>query len=237
MDKFKESYKRTAARPKRLSVSRAMLQSVPEDLLIGLRINVAIAKGFRNLEVPNPGTENKRKYIDLWPIQMSAEIATVSGEEKRNVLTTNFDTYTLILQLGRILNTVSTWKKAYTLRVAVFVEFESDVEEERGRVKTLLDNIRIPAKVLVFWLASGELKTYRMIVNGDQGEDDQETEKLAEEVLRGGEWWDDIQKQRGRRRTSTSEELAGMQNRPKLSSTLPSSSFQSARSELHNRKF
>lgn len=211
--------------------------TVLEDLLIGLRINVAIAKGFRNLEVPNPGTENKKKFIDLWPIQMSAEIATESGEEKRNVLTSNFDTYTLILQLGCILNTVSTWKKAYTLRVAVFVEYESDVEEERGRVKTLLDNLRIPAKVLVFWLASGELKTYRMIVNGDQGEDDQETEKLVEEVLRGGEWWDDIQKQRGQRRTSTSEELAGMQDRQKLSSTLPSSSFQSARSELHNRKF
>lgn len=211
--------------------------TVLEDLLIGLRINVAIAKGFRNLEVPNPGTENKKKYIDLWPIQMSAEIATEHGEEKRNVLTTNFDTYTLILQLGCILNTVSSWKKAYTLRVAVFVEYESDVEEERGRVKTLLDNLRIPAKVLVFWLASGELKTYRMIVNGDQGENDQETEKLVEEVLRGGEWWDDIQKQRGRRRTSTSEELAGVQARPILNSALPSSSFQSGQSELHNRKF
>lgn len=211
--------------------------TVLEDLLIGLRINVAIAKGFRNLEVPNPGTENKKKYIDLWPIQMSAELATENGEEKRNVLTTNFDTYTLILQLGCILNTVSTWKKAYTLRVAVFVEYESDVEEERGRVKTLLDNLRIPAKVLVFWLASGELKTYRMIVNGYQDENDQETEKLVEEVLRDEEWWDDIQKQRGRRRTSTSEELAEMQARPKLNSTLPSSSFQSGQSELHNRKF
>lgn len=211
--------------------------TVLEDLLIGLRINVAIAKGFRNLEVPNSGTDNKKKYIDLWPIQMSAELATESGEEKRNVLTTNFDTYTLILQLGCILNTVSTWKKAFALRVAVFVEYESDVEEERGRVKTLLDNLRIPAKVLVFWLASGELKTYRMIVNGYQDENDQETEKLVEEVLRGEEWWEDIQKQRGRRRTSTSEELAEMQARPKLNSVLPSSSFQSGQSELHNSKF
>lgn len=211
--------------------------TVLEDLLIGLRINVAIAKGFRNLEVPNSsGTENKKKYIDLWPIQMSAELATESGEEKRNVLTTNFDTYTLILQLGCILNTVSTWKKAFALRVAVFVEYESDVEEERGRVKTLLDNLRIPAKVLVFWLASGELKTYRMIVNGYQDENDQETEKLVEEVLRGEEWWEDIQKQRGRRRTSTSEELVEMQARPKLNSVLPSSSFQSGQSELHNSK-
>lgn len=153
--------------------------TILEDLLLGLQINVAIAKGFRNLEFATPRTENKKKYIDLWPIQMSAEIATESGEDKRNVLTTNFDTYTLILQLGCILNTVSACKKAYTLRVAVFVEYGSDVEEERGRVKTLLDNLRIPAQVLVFWLASGELKTYRMIVNGGQDENDQQTEKLV----------------------------------------------------------
>lgn len=211
--------------------------TILEDLLLGLQINVAIARGFRNLEFPTSSTENRKKYIDLWPIQMSAEIATESGEKKQNLLTTNFDTYTLILQLGCILNTVSAWKKAYTLRVAVFVEYESDVEEERGRVKTLLDNLRIPAIVLVFWLASGELKTYRMIVNGDQDGNDEETEKLVEEVLRGGEWWEDIQKQRGRRRTSTPDPLAEMQDRPKLTPTRPSSSFQSGQSESHGRKF
>lgn len=63
---------------------------------------------------------------------------------------TNFDTYTLILQLGCILNTVPSWKRAYRLRVAVFVEYESDVEEERGRVKALLYNLGIEAEVLVF---------------------------------------------------------------------------------------
>lgn len=211
--------------------------TILEDLLLGLQINVAIARGFRNLEFPTSSKENRKKYIDLWPIQMSAEIATESGEKKQNLLTTNFDTYTLILQLGCILNTVSAWKKAYTLRVAVFVEYESDVEEERGRVKTLLDNLRIPAIVLVFWLASGELKTYRMIVNGDQDGNDQETEKLVEEVLRGGEWWEDIQKQRGLRRTSTPDPLAETQDRPKLTPTRPSSSFQSGQSESHGRKF
>lgn len=211
--------------------------TILEDLLLGLQINVAIARGFRNLEFPTPSTENRKKYIDLWPIQMSAELETESGEKKQNLLTTNFDTYTLILQLGCILNTVSAWKKAFTLRVAVFVEYESDVEEERGRVKALLDNLRIPATVLVFWLASGELKTYRMIVNGDQDGNDQETEKLVEEVLRGGEWWEDIQKQRGRRKSSTSDPLAEMQGRPKLTPARPSSSVQSGQSESHGRKF
>ena len=62
---------------------------------------------------------------------------------KKNVLTTNFDTYTLILQLGCILHTVPSWKRTYKLRVAVFVEYESDVEEERGRVATLLTARRV----------------------------------------------------------------------------------------------
>ena len=90
---------------------------------------------------------------------MSAEIAT-AGEDpsRKNVLTTNFDTYTLILQLGCILHTVPSWKRTYKLRVAVFVEYETDVDEERGRVTTLLRNLRIEAEVMVFWLASGHLK-------------------------------------------------------------------------------
>jgi potassium/chloride transporter 9 len=63
--------------------------TILEDLLFKLQINVAVAKGFRDLELP--GSENTKKYIDLWPIQMSAEIAA-EGDRKQNVLTTNFDT-------------------------------------------------------------------------------------------------------------------------------------------------
>ena len=94
---------------------------VLEDLLLKLQINVAIAAGFQDLELPNPKEGNTKMFIDLWPIQMSAEIASESNKQK-NVLTTNFDTYTMILQLGCILNTVPSWKKSYKLRVAVFVE-------------------------------------------------------------------------------------------------------------------
>jgi potassium/chloride transporter 9 len=61
-----------------------------EDLLFRLQINVAVARGFSDLEFPNPG-KNIKEYIDLWPIQMSAEIAT-KGDIKAHLLTTNFDT-------------------------------------------------------------------------------------------------------------------------------------------------
>jgi potassium/chloride transporter 9 len=65
--------------------------TILEDFLLRLQINVAIAKGFQDLEFPHPDGENGKKYIDLWPIQMSAEIAT-AGDSKQNILTTNFDT-------------------------------------------------------------------------------------------------------------------------------------------------
>ncbi|KAL1965943.1 hypothetical protein VTN77DRAFT_5076 [Rasamsonia byssochlamydoides] len=166
--------------------------TILEDLLFKLRINVAVARGFENLELPNPKGRNTKRFIDLWPIQMSAELAADS-ESKQNVLTTNFDTYTLILQLGCILHTVPSWKKTYKLRVVVFVEYETDVEEERGRVETLLEKLRIEAEVLVFALASGDLQTYKIIVNGDTSASAEALEKV-DSVLKEESWWQDIQK-------------------------------------------
>ena len=69
--------------------------TILEDLLLRLQINVAVAKGFQSLHFPDSKKEHGKKYIDLWPIQMSAEIAA-EGDTKQNVLTTNFDTCKLI---------------------------------------------------------------------------------------------------------------------------------------------
>jgi potassium/chloride transporter 9 len=65
--------------------------TILEDLLLRLQINVAVARGFQNLEFPHPGENSNKRYLDLWPIQMSAEISS-EGDDKANVLTTNFDT-------------------------------------------------------------------------------------------------------------------------------------------------
>ncbi|OQE80432.1 hypothetical protein PENNAL_c0046G10549 [Penicillium nalgiovense] len=161
--------------------------TILEDLLFKLRINVAVAKGFEDLELPDSRGRHTKKYIDLWPIQMSAELGA-DRESKQNVLTTNFDTYTLILQLGCILNTVPSWKKTYKIRVAVFVEYETDVEDERGRVEALLDKLRIEAEVLVFWLACGDLQAYQTIVNGDTSVTADAREKVNS-ALQGEDWW------------------------------------------------
>ncbi|KAL2168598.1 hypothetical protein VTG60DRAFT_7084 [Thermothelomyces hinnuleus] len=173
--------------------------TILEDLALRYRLNVAIGKGFESLETPRRDGSNTKKYIDLWPIQMSAAITA----EGKSVLTTNFDTYTLILQLGYILHTVPTWKKAYSLRVIVFVEYESEVEEERGRVKALLEKLRIDAEVLVFYLASGNLTTYETIIHGRFT--NPETENLVNTCLKREAWWNDLQVYRGSRSVTASE--------------------------------
>lgn len=94
------------------------------------------------------------------------------------------------------------------MRVLVFVEYESEVEEERGRVKALLEKLRIEAEVLVFWLASGDLLTYETIIHGHfQGP---ETENLVNDCLRDEEWWEDLQGYRGSRSMSASQEFTSM---------------------------
>ncbi|GAB1314953.1 hypothetical protein MFIFM68171_05163 [Madurella fahalii] len=178
--------------------------TILEDMALRYRLNVAIGKGFEALETPRRDGSNTKKYIDLWPIQMSAAL-TADG---KSVLTTNFDTYTLILQLGYILHTVPAWKKVYRLRVLVFVEYESEVEEERGRVKALLEKLRIDAKVLVFWLASGNLPTYETIIHGHF--QNPEIENMVNECLKNQEWWEDLQNYRGNRSMTRSQEFASI---------------------------
>ena len=115
---------------------------------------------------------------------------------------------TLILQLGYILHTVPTWKKSYSLRVIVFVEYESEVEEERGRVNALLEKLRIEAKVLVFWLASGSISTYETIIHGHFKS--LETDNLVNECLKDEDWWDDLKTFRGSRSMTASQEFTSV---------------------------
>ena len=193
-------------------ITPAAWVTILEDILFRLKINVAIAKGFSELELPSQKKTKGKKYIDLWPIQMSAHIPTEAGPEKQNVLTTNFDTYTLILQLGCILNTVPKWKRAYKMRVAVFVEYESDVEEEKSRLEALLGKLRIAAEVLVFWLASGHVKSYQIIVNDDQEAVDGNMVEQVNESLKEEDWWQEVRRFRGEDiEQDASEQLAELE--------------------------
>lgn len=154
-----------------------------EDLIL-MRKNIAVAKGFDVMRIPDgKGTKkefSERDFIDLYPIQMSAEVFDKNGE--RSALTTNFDTYTLILQLGAILTTVPNWKKTHRLRIVVFIEDEDDVENESERIQQLLEVLRIKAVINVVCLK--DFKHYNTIV---KGKDSSFLE--VDEVLKGEEWW------------------------------------------------
>jgi potassium/chloride transporter 9 len=62
--------------------------TILEDLTLRYKLNVAVGIGCEKLETPRRDGTNTKKYIDLWPIQMSAEIMT----DGKSILTTNFDT-------------------------------------------------------------------------------------------------------------------------------------------------
>ena len=92
---------------------------------------------------------------------------------------------------GCILHTVPAWKHAYKVRVAVFVEYESDVEQEKERVKKLLENLRIDAEIVVMYLADGQLQSYETIINGKPHDNPD-----VELILGYEPWWNELQKRR-----------------------------------------
>lgn len=158
-----------------------------EELLL-MKANVAVAKGFPRLCIPDKNVEeldhDEKAIIDLYPIQMSAEIAEKSGQ---TILSTNFDTYTLILQLGAILTTVPQWNKTHRLRIVVFVEENEDVEEERDRLTQLIGVLRINAEILVLCFNSGDFSFYDYIAKNKCV--DKKVNRKVNKVLVNNEWW------------------------------------------------
>lgn len=175
---------------KESSVSVQEWVNIIEDLMT-MQATVAVAKGFPKMQFPKEGLHDicaDTGFIDLYPIQMSAQITDSSGE--MSALTTNFDTYMLILQLGAILHTVPVWKKSHKLRVIAFVEFEEDVESERSRVQQLLDKLRIAAVVKVVCLNT-EVGAYQTIVNNSP-----DSSGRVASLLGNDDWWKELQQTR-----------------------------------------
>lgn len=86
----------------------------------------------------------------------------------------------------------------------VFVEYESEVEEELARVRALLEKLRIDAEVRVFWLACGQLDTYERIINGKGSSID--CEIVVGDALRDEEWWNDLEDFRGQSEPMTNSQ-------------------------------
>lgn len=115
--------------------------------------------------------------------------------------------------------------------MVVFVEYESDVNEEKTRVKKLLENLRIQAEVLVLWLANGELRSYQVIVNGSEEENDN-----VEAVLGNENWWKELQKRRGRASSRDAPDHLADVAQLVSGAQWPSSSFQQQRRYDSSRK-
>lgn len=184
---------------------------IVEDLII-MQATVAVAANFLQLDLPSHSDERTQyrahpgnfhfwskpdfsndevKYIDLYPIQMSSINLMEDG---KSVLSTNFDTYTLILQLGAILSTVPEWKfTSHVLRVVVFVESEDEVEDEQKRLSELLSSLRIEAKIKIVCLNDGALSSYNFIVKGFNvtPHNKPEFDKI-DAVLNQDQWWKNL---------------------------------------------
>lgn len=181
---------------------------VIEDLII-MQSSVAVASNFNALALPNltsanrqwwnwstPQNDpsNRKRYIDLYPIQMS-NINVIDG---KSILSTNFDTYSLILQLGSILSTVPEWKYTnHVLRIIVFVENELEIDEEKSRVNDFLSTLRIDAKIKAVCLNDGQLHSYNYIVKGytKNVTNRMEFEKI-DRILKNEQWWKNLQNAR-----------------------------------------
>ncbi|CUM65164.1 uncharacterized protein PRCAT00002792001 [Priceomyces carsonii] len=174
-----------------------------EDLII-MQATVAVAANFDKLDLPlrdfkqhhfwsqpKLPSSNEKKFLDLYPIQMSSINILDDGQ---SVLSTNFDTYTLILQLGSILSSVPEWKfNSHVLRVVAFVEREQEVDEERGRLKKLLSELRIQGEIKIVCLDDGSLNSYNFLVKGYSKtlENQAEFDRINF-ILQKDQWWKNL---------------------------------------------
>lgn len=185
---------------KEQQVSISQWVQIVEDLII-MQATVAVAANFDCMSVPElkglwlsdkfDKVKREKRYIDLYPIQMSNMCLLADG---KSVLSTNFDTYTLILQLGSILSTVDEWKKNnYVLRVIAFVETKGEEEDEQLRLVGLLEKLRIEAEVKVLCLSDGLLESYNIIVSGQPITQNQsKVYKWISDTLRNDQWWNNL---------------------------------------------
>lgn len=182
-------------------VSISQWVQIVEDLVI-MQATVAVAANFREFKLPafeglkwflgkSNHIKDLKKYIDLYPIQMSSLCLLADGE---SALSTNFDTYTLILQLGSILSTVDEWKKnGYTLRIIVFVEKSSETEDERRRLTELLESLRITAEIKIICFEDGSLSSYNFLVKGYARTPSNQTKfDNLSKILENDQWWKNL---------------------------------------------
>ncbi|KAJ1915979.1 hypothetical protein H4219_004040 [Mycoemilia scoparia] len=134
------------------------LAPMPRDASFASLSRLLGSPGSIHSHKPHSTSKHKKAYLDLWPIQIATIVNSVVG--KKPTYVTNFNSYTMVLQMGTILHLVPRWREHYTLRVMVFVEYESEVHDEKIRVGKLLNDLRIDAELVVLYLRGNGIKAY-----------------------------------------------------------------------------
>ncbi|GEQ71052.1 hypothetical protein JCM33374_g4733 [Metschnikowia sp. JCM 33374] len=109
-------------------------------------------------------------------------------EDGKSVMSTNFDTCTLILQLGSVLSTVDEWEQnGYVLRIIAFVE---SARRRKAKTREPLSSLRIDAEVRIVCFDSETLHSYNFMVKGcDVTDETSEIFQHIESVLEEHQWW------------------------------------------------
>ncbi len=151
---------------------------ISDSLALGK--SVAIARGFQSLALPSHGAETVHGYWN----DMVFWLRGVVGRQDRSLhrrfidlyplfLSSDLDTFSMVLQLGCILHMVPEWSERYfRLRVICTVESESQIADEAKRMEQLLDDLRICARVVCVSLESSGLLSHSQFPNVSSGQQD-----------------------------------------------------------------
>ncbi|PVU97655.1 hypothetical protein BB559_001937 [Furculomyces boomerangus] len=125
---------------------RELAQIIEDSLL--LNKSVGVAMNFSYLDFIKNHEGNEKVFIDLWPFQVSS-----NGQLE---YMSNFDSYTMVLQLGSIMNQQIEKKLAgkCKLRMYSFVEHEHEVNSEIEVISELLIRLRIAVDLKIVCLAN-----------------------------------------------------------------------------------
>ncbi|PVU99403.1 hypothetical protein BB560_005502 [Smittium megazygosporum] len=121
-----------------------LVQTIEESLQ--LKKSIALASNFNSAHFDFH--EHGTIAIDLWPLQVNS-----SGEL---VYMSNFDSYTMVLQLGAIMKQQLDKKTRCVLRMFSFVENEFELQSERALITELLVRLRIVVDLKMIVLSGYE---------------------------------------------------------------------------------
>ncbi|PVU97485.1 hypothetical protein BB561_000495 [Smittium simulii] len=154
-----------------------LVQSIEESLQ--LKKSIGLACNFNDIHLNFK--EEDTVVIDLWPLKVS--------DSEQLVYMSNYDSYTMVLQLGSILKTQFGKKSRCVLRMFSFVENEFELQSEKALITELLVRLRIIVDLKMIVLSSFDF--YKQTIKDQTGKkkfktQDSGTNKTGYDALPSG---------------------------------------------------